>query len=390
MNDFTFHVPTKVYFGDQLHKLGETLAAFGKRVLLCYGGGSIKASGLYDRVRAQIEQAGLTCFELSGIAPNPRITSVREGARLCKDEHVDVVLAVGGGSTIDCAKFVAAGACYDGDPWDIVKKRAVFDQCLPIVTVLTLSATGSEMDNCGVITNLETNEKLGAGYSVMRPAVSFLDPANTFSVPPYQTACGAADILSHILEEYFCREDKPEMLVQCMEAFMRTVIRFAPVAMRTPTDYEARANLMWVSSWAINDFIACGGGTAWSCHGIEHELSAYYDITHGLGLAIVTPRWMEFCLRAKTAPKFARFAKNVMGVVPKKAEDDAAVAKRGIAAFADFLFGTLGLQSTLTAVGIDKTHLADMAKAAIAHGAFDQTYIPLSQKDIEKIYEACL
>ena len=203
MNPFVYEIPTKVHFGaDQLEHLGPELARFGTRVLLTYGGGSIKTTGLYDRVVAEVHKAGLTLFELPGIEPNPRVTSVRQGAELCKREHIDVLLAVGGGSTIDCTKFISAAAFYEGDAWDLSTGAAPITQCLPIVSILTLSATGSEMDSGGVITNLETKEKLGNGHPVMVPKVSFLDPTNTYTVNAYQTACGAADIISHTLEVY--------------------------------------------------------------------------------------------------------------------------------------------------------------------------------------------
>lgn len=259
MNSFIYDIPTKVYFGEhQLSHLGEELAKYGKRVLLTYGGGSIKKSGLYDAVAAEVKAAGLTLFELSGIEPNPRIDSVRAGAALCKKERIDVLLAVGGGSTIDATKYIAAGACVDFDPWDFFSKWAPIERALPIVTVLTLSATGSEMDTGGVISNPETQDKIGRLAPPLLPKVSFLDPTNTYTVSPYQTACGAADIMSHILEVYFNLEPDLYMLDCFMEGLMKTVIKYTPIALREPENYEARANLMWTSSWAINGFVNGG------------------------------------------------------------------------------------------------------------------------------------
>ena len=290
MNSFVYHIPTKVYFGEnQLSHLGPELSRFGKRVLLTYGGGSIKKSGLYDKVVAEIEAAGLTLFELSGIAPNPHIGSVREGAKICKEERVDVLLAVGGGSTLDATKFMAAGACVDFDPWRFLSEEAPIERALPIVTVLTHAAAGSEMDCGGVISNPETQDKIGRMAPPMLPKVSFLDPANTYSVGAYQTACGAVDMISHIVEVYFNRDQDLQMLDGVMESLMKTIIHYAPIAMDQPDHYEARANLMWASSWAINGFVNGGKRQAWSCHPMEHELSALYDITHGLGLAILPP-----------------------------------------------------------------------------------------------------
>ena len=391
MFKFTYNIPTKVYFGgDQLSNLGPELKKFGKRVLLCYGGGSIKKIGLYDKIVTEIKKAGLELFELSGIEPNPRVTSVNRGAQICKDENIDVLLAVGGGSVIDCTKFVGAGRYYDGDAWDLVTRKAPITNCLPIVTVLTLAATGSEMDCGGVITNLETNDKIGMGASIMRPRVSFLDPANTYTVSSYQTACGSADIFSHLVETYFNPTGSMFMLDTFMEGMMKTVVKYAPVAVAHPKNEEARANLMWTSSWAINDFVSACQRCTWSCHPMEHQLSAYYDITHGLGLAILTPRWMRYVLDETTAERFRNFAVSVFGVDPTLPNMEA--AKTGIEAVEKFLFEDLKLTKTLTELGIDKTHFAEMAdKACHAKGGrVLKGYKHLTPKDVEAIYEMCL
>lgn len=391
MFKFTYNIPTKVYFGgDQLSNLGPELKKFGKRVLLCYGGGSIKKIGLYDKIVTEIKKAGLELFELSGIEPNPRVTSVNRGAQICKDENIDVLLAVGGGSVIDCTKFVGAGRYYDGDAWDLVTRKAPITNCLPIVTVLTLAATGSEMDCGGVITNLETNDKIGMGASIMRPRVSFLDPANTYTVSSYQTACGSADIFSHLVETYFNPTGSMFMLDTFMEGMMKTVVKYAPVAVAHPKNEEARANLMWTSSWAINDFVSACQRCTWSCHPMEHQLSAYYDITHGLGLAILTPRWMRYVLDETTAERFRNFAVSVFGVDPTLPNMEA--AKAGIEAVEKFLFEDLKLTKTLTELGIDKTHFAEMAdKACHAKGGrVLKGYKHLTTKDVEAIYEMCL
>lgn len=391
MFKFTYNIPTKVYFGgDQLSNLGPELKKFGKHVLLCYGGGSIKKIGLYDKIVTEIKKAGLELFELSGIEPNPRVTSVNRGAQICKDENIDVLLAVGGGSVIDCTKFVGAGRYYDGDAWDLVTRKAPITNCLPIVTVLTLAATGSEMDCGGVITNLETNDKIGMGASIMRPRVSFLDPANTYTVSSYQTACGSADIFSHLVETYFNPTGSMFMLDTFMEGMMKTVVKYAPVAVAHPKNEEARANLMWTSSWAINDFVSACQRCTWSCHPMEHQLSAYYDITHGLGLAILTPRWMRYVLDETTAERFRNFAVSVFGVDPTLPNMEA--AKAGIEAVEKFLFEDLKLTKTLTELGIDKTHFAEMAdKACHAKGGrVLKGYKHLTPKDVEAIYEMCL
>lgn len=388
MNNFIYNIPTKVYFGEnQLSHLGEELSRYGQRVLLTYGGGSIKKTGLYDAVVAEIRKAGLTLFELSGIEPNPRIESVRKGAQICKDEKIDVLLAVGGGSTLDATKFMAAGACADFDPWDFFIKQAPIERALPVLTVLTLSATGSEMDHGGVVSNPETLDKIGRGDHNLLPKVSFLDPTATYSVSPYQTACGAADMMSHIMEVYFNMEPDLYMLDCFMEGMMKTIIRYAPVAMQEPDNYEARANLMWTSSWAINGFANGGKRQAWSCHPMEHELSAIYDITHGLGLAILTPRWMEYCLDGTTVSKYYQFGTSVFGIDPKLTPMD--VAKKSIEMLSDFFFITLGLKSTFTEVGIEEKNFPVMARKACGGGTL-HGFKHLGQSDIEKIFAMCL
>lgn len=388
MNNFIYDVPVKVYFGEnQLGNLGEELKKHGRRVLLTYGGGSIKKIGLYDKVVAEIKNAGLELFELSGIEPNPRITSVNKGAEICKNEKIDVLLAVGGGSTIDATKFIGAGAYYDGDVWDILTGKAPVTNCLPIVTVLTLAATGSEMDAGGVISNLETKDKIGYMHPMLLPKVSFLDPTNTYTVSPYQTACGAADIMSHIIEVYFNMNQDLYMLDTAAEGFMKTVIKYAPIAMKEPDNYEARANLMWTSTWAINGFINGGKRQAWSCHPMEHELSAYYDITHGLGLAILTPRWMEYTLDDTTVSKFYQFGCNVFGI--DKDMEPMAASKKSIEMLSDFFFKTLGLKCTFTEIGIDDTNFSIMAKKAINSG-LQYAFKPLNAQDVENIFRMCL
>ncbi len=388
MNSFVYDIPVKVYFGEnQLGNLGDELKKFGSRVLLTYGGGSIKRSGLYDQITEEIRKAGLELFELSGIEPNPRIDSVRKGAQICKEEHIDVLLAVGGGSTIDATKYMAAGACVDHDPWEFFSKWAPIEKALPIVTVLTLSATGSEMDPGGVISNPETKDKIGRLAPQLLPKVSFLDPTLTYTVNAYQTACGAADIMSHIMEVYFDMEQDLYMLDCFMEGLMKTVIKFAPVAIREPDNYEARANLMWASSWAINGFVNGGKQQEWSCHPMEHEVSAIYDITHGLGLAILTPRWMEYCLDESTVSKYVQFGVNVFGIDASLPAME--IAKKSIQMLRDFLFGALGLKSSFKEVGIDDTHFEVMAGKACGYATLEG-FKPLKQKDIEEIFKMCL
>lgn len=389
MNPFVYNIPTKVYFGEnQLGNLGAELRKFGKRVLLTYGGGSIKRIGLYDKVMEELRKADMEVFELSGIEPNPRIESVREGARICKEHNVDVLLAVGGGSTLDATKFMAAGACVEHDAWEFFGANAKpIERALPLVTILTLSATGSEMDSGGVISNLATGDKLGRLAPALQPKVSFLDPTLTYSVSKFQTACGAADMMSHIIEVYFNTQQDLYMLDCFMEGMLKTIVKYAPIAVAEPENYEARANLMWTSSWAINGFINGGKRKAWSCHPMEHELSAIYDITHGLGLAILTPRWMEYCLDETNVDKYVQYGVNVFGIDHKL--DKMTIARESIRLTAEFLFDTLGLQRTFTEVGIKREDFALMAKKACRYGDI-KGFKTLTPTDVERIFEMCL
>ncbi len=388
MNSFVYDIPTKVYFGENhLGHLGEELSKYGKKVLMTYGGGSIKKSGLYDKVVAEIKKSGLELFELSGIEPNPRVSSVNAGAKICKEEGIDVLLAVGGGSVIDCTKYIGAAAFYDGDAWDILEQKTDVTKCLPVLDILTLAATGSEMDYGGVISNPETKDKIGLMFPVMQPKVSFLDPTLTYTVSQYQTACGSSDMLSHIIEVYFNMNKDLYMLDTVMEGLMKTIIRYTPIAMKEPDNYEARANLMWASSWAINGFVNGGKQQAWSCHPIEHEVSAIYDITHGLGLAILTPRWMEYCLDETTVSKYYQFGCNVFGLDPKM--EPMEVAKKSIELLSDFLYNTLGLKSTFTELGIDDKNFEIMAEKSVEIGGLKYAFKPLTKEDVVKIFKMC-
>lgn len=387
MDNFIYSIPTKIYFGrGQISRLGEAVSACGSRALLVYGGGSIKKSGLYDTVKELLKKSSVTVTELSGVEPNPRISSVRRGVELCRNNGVDVVLPVGGGSTIDCAKVIAAGARYDGDAWDLVKDPGKIGEVLPIVSVLTLSATGSEMDEGAVITNPETNEKLGTGNDAFRPKASILDPEYTFTVSKKQTAAGTADIMSHIFESYFNNTEGAYIQARFAESLLKTCIRYGRIAVEKPDDYEARSNLMWASSLAINGLLSCGAGAAWSVHPMEHELSAFYDITHGVGLAILTPHWMEYVLSDKTVGKFAEYGENVWGLA--HADDPYETAREAIRKTRGY-FVSLGIPSTLREVGIGEDKLEIMARRAAEKG-LKYGYVPLGAEDVLNIYRASL
>lgn len=389
MKDFIYDIPTKIYFGDKINgNLGKELKKFGKRVLLVYGGGSVKKSGLYDKVMEEIEALSLEVYELSGVEPNPRVDTVNVGAKICRDKNIEVILAVGGGSVIDCAKVIGVAAFYNNDAWDLITDKAKGVDCLPIVTVLTMAATGSEMNFSAVISNQETEEKIGYKYPPMRPKVSFLDPKNTFSVGAFQTACGGADILSHIMEDYFCLENNMYILDSIMEGLMKTVIKYTPIAIKEPNNYEARANLMWAASLALNGLTKGGKTHAWSCHAMEHQLSAIYDITHGLGLAILTPKWMEYVLEEKTADRFFNFATNVFDIDINIDKKEAAML--GIAKLKDFLYNQCKLSSSLREIGIDSNYFYKMAEKAVRLNNYQNAYKKLNAQDIVNIYSLCL
>lgn len=392
VDPFIYCNPTKVYFGhDAMSHIHEELPRWGKNVLLVYGGGSIKESGIYDKVVDEIRKSGVSAYEISGVKPNPELPLAVKGARFCREAGIDLILAVGGGSVIDTAKVIAGSALYEGDPWELVKSRAQISRALPLLAIPTMAATGSEMNSCAVITNPDTHEKLGWTTEALRPKVSFLDPKNTFTVPPAQTAFGSADILSHILEVYLNRAEGFDAMDGFMESMMRSVIRWAPLAMADSANEEARANLLWNSEWAINDLIDRGHSVSWSCHALEHELSAFYPVPHGLGLAILTPAFMEYVLNEDTAPRLARFAVRVMGV--KEGKNEMKTARKGIKKLRKFFRKALSLPGSLSEIGMDDALFEDMAAHAMAWKGEDgilHGFSPLTEEDFVAIYKKAL
>ena len=386
MKNFVYDIPTKVYFGQgQIQVLESLVKEMGKNVLLVYGGGSIKKNGIYDALLTQLKKADVSITELSGVEPNPRITTVKKGVQLCKEQDVDLVIAVGGGSVIDCAKVICAGVYYQKDLWDLVVDPSLIQNALPLIAIPTMAATGSEMDHIAVITNEATDEKIGTRHPILRPKASIMDPTYTFSVSPYQSASGVADIMSHIMESYFSNEPGKiqenvaiALLKTCMEAGLKVL--------EDPEDYEARANLMWVSCWAINDFLKLGRPVAWTVHPIEHQLSAVYDITHGVGLAILTPHWMEYVLNENTVTIFEGFFRKLWDWQEKDL-DAFELVHQGIQELNKF-YARLHLPSTLHELNIDSSHFSAMAKKA--EKQIQEGFVPLSESDIVKIYEASL
>lgn len=324
MNDFRFFSPTRFVFGrGACDRTGEELAALGyKRALIVYGKGSVVRTGTLDRVKASLDAAGVAHEELSGVRPNPEITSVREGIRLARDFGADVVLPVGGGSAMDAAKAIALGAVYDGDVWDFWRKRAVPTDRLPVACVVTIPASGSEASNSSVISNDEEHLKCGLGTDLNRPVLAIMDPELTFTLPPYQTAAGVTDMIAHIMERFFSGQPGVAVTDNIALGMIRAVMDAAPQVMENPEDYDARANIMWVGTLAHNGLAGLGLGNPggrdgdWTCHGMEHELSAFdTSITHGAGLAVIFPAWMRYVWR-EHPERFLEFGRQVFGIEP--------------------------------------------------------------------------
>ena len=387
MQNFDYQTPTRLIFGKGvIDKLPGVMTQFGKKILLTYGGGSIKKIGLYQKVLELLK--GFDIVELPGIQPNPKYDpSVLEGVRLCKEHKVDVILSVGGGSVLDCSKAIAAGACYDGDPWDLISYKVKAKAALPIVDILTLAATGSEYDCGGVISRTETNDKIGYIDPLLFPAVSFLDPTYTFTVSKGQTAAGVADAMNHILEQYFC-EDATLMNDGFCEAGLKSLMINGKKCLENPEDYTARAEMMFVCTLACNNIMSLGNSASgWPMHGIEHALSGYYDITHGWGLAIITPRWMQHILNERTLPRFVKYGINVFGIAPTL--DNWEIARKAIDQTYQF-YESIGIPMHLRDLGIDDSRLDEMAHHIAVNEGLENAYVPLMEKDIKEILLASL
>lgn len=387
MQNFNYYTPTGLIFGhDAIKSLPEVLAKLGKKVLITYGGGSIKKIGLYDEVIKLLKDFEI--YELKGIEPNPKYsTSVLDGVRMCKDHQIDVALAVGGGSVLDCSKAICAGACYDGEPWDLISYKVKAKKALPLVDILTLAATGSEYDCGGVISRTETNDKIGYMDELLFPVASILDPKYTFTVSKKQTAAGTADAINHVIEQYFCGDSSILTDGMC-EATIKSLMHNVKIALEHPDDYEARAELMVDCSLACNGILSIGNApSGWPCHGIEHALSGYYDITHGEGLAIITPKWMKHILNDKTISRFVSYGVNIFGI--DKNLPSYEIANLAIEKTYDF-FKSIGIPMTLKEVGIDNSRLKEMAHHIAVNEGLENAWAPLNEKDILEILEASL
>ena len=391
MNNFTFYSPTYFVFGkDQENNAGKYVKRFGgTKVLIHYGGGSVVRSGLLDRVKASLSSEGLSFVELGGVKPNPRSGLVYEGIELCRKEKVDFVLAVGGGSAIDSAKAIAAGAVYDGDFWDFYMGKPV-TKALPIGTVLTIAAAGSEGSPDSVITKEEGMLKRGASGNAYRPAFSILNPALTQTLPAYQTACGVTDIMAHLFERYFTNTTDVEVTDRVIEGLLMTMIHEAPKVIANPDDYQARANIMWAGMMAHNNCCGVGRDQDWASHNIEHELSALYDCAHGAGLAVVFPAWMEYTINHDVM-RFAQVANRVWGCAMDFQHPEV-TAKAGIRAFRTFL-KSIGMPQTMGELGgkeEDIPYLAHTAAYGNENGGTLGGFVVLEEKDIENIYRLML
>lgn len=378
MENFIYCTPTKLYFGkDSISNLVNILKPLGKKVLLTYGGGSIKKNGLYDKVKQLLKDFEI--FELSGIEPNPKYESVVKGAKICKENNIDVILSVGGGSVLDCSKAISSAALYDGEAWDLITYKVKTTRALPIVDIITLAATGSEYDSGGVISRKETNDKVGYIDEHLFPVASILDPTYTFTVSKYQTAAGTIDAINHVLEQYFC--SKHTLLTDGMcEATIKSLMKNVVIALNEPTNYEARSELMLDCSLACNGILSLGNSSSnWPLHAIEHALSGFYDITHGVGLGIITPRWMKHILSEKTVDRLAQYGTNIFNI--DKNLNKYEIANKSIELTYKF-YKSLGIPMTLKEVNIDNTRLKEIAHHIFTCEHVNSGWVPLNEKDI--------
>ncbi len=389
MNNFNFYSPTYFSFGkDTEHNAGSLVKKFdGKNVLVHYGGGSVIRSGLLDRVTNSLAASGIKYHLLGGVQPNPRSGLVYEGVSLCKSNAIDFILAVGGGSVIDSAKAIALGALYDGDFWDFYSGKASCEKALPVATILTIAAAGSEGSGDSVITHEDGMLKRGAGGDCLRPKFSILNPALTQTLPAYQTACGATDIMAHVFERYFTNTKDVEITDRLCEAVLMTMICETPKAIANPNDYSARANIMWAGMVAHNNIVGVGRDQDWSSHNLEHELSALYDVAHGAGLAVVFPAWMSYVVEHDVM-RFAQVATRVWGV-PMNFANPLITAKEGIERFKQFLT-SIGMPITFERLGAKEEDIPTLIDTLGVKDGTVGSFVPLDKNAIEAIYRLAL
>jgi alcohol dehydrogenase len=384
MENFTFVNTTRIVFGKGTEaEAGREMKGLARRVLLHYGKDSIRKSGLFDRVARSLKEAGIEFVELPGVVPNPRLSLVWEGIRICRDRKLEGILAVGGGSVIDSAKAIAAGVPYAGDVWDFYMRKATINAAIPIGVVLTIPAAGSESSFGSVITNEEGSWKRDALSEHMRPRFAILNPELTFSLPSYQTACGAADIMSHVMERYFTNARAVEFTDRLCEVTLKTIINHVPRVLREPTNYDSRAEIMWAGTVAHNDLLSTGRIGDWGSHMIEHELSAIYDVAHGAGLAVVFPAWMKRVYKHDVA-RFAQFAERVWNV-DYSFDDPARTALEGIRRMEVF-FREIGLPVTLKELGVKDDRLQEMARKCTERGSVGN-FVKMGRDEVLEVFK---
>ena len=387
MNDFTFQNPVKLIFGKgQINMLANELSEYGTKVLVVYGGGSIKRNGLYDEVMTILRENGMEVHELAGVEPNPRVSTARRGAQICKEKDIDVILAVGGGSVIDCTKLIASAARYEGDAWDLVIQKATATDALPFGTILTLAATGSEMNAGSVITNEETEEKYGWGGPFNFPKFSILDPTYTLSVPKDQTIYGIVDMMSHIFEQYFNEATNTPVQDEMCEGVLRAIMESGPKLVNDLDNYELRETILFAGTMGLNGFLKMGYQGDWATHDIEHAVSAVYDIPHAGGLAILFPHWMRHNVKVNPG-RFAKLAVNVFGV-DSAGKTDEEVALEGIENLRSF-WTALGAPETLADYDIDDSKIELMAQKATVNGPLGKFNL-LDKDAVQSILKASL
>jgi len=389
MQNFTFSQPTVCVFGpDSENALKEQLAGRATKVLFHYGGGSIKKSGIYDMVCKTFQELGISYVELGGVQPNPRVTLVREGIKLCREHNLDFILAVGGGSVIDSAKAIAIGVYYDGDVWDmyIGKAHPSTQEKLPVPigVVLTIPAAGSESSDGSVISNDDGDFKRACGTDLFKPAFAILNPEYTYTLPPFQVACGCSDIMAHMMERYFTPDKDVDVTDRLLEATMRSVIHYSKLAQDFPTDYSIKAEIMWAGTIAHNNMLSCGRTGDWATHDIEHEISGIYDIAHGAGLSIIFPAWIRYCCKYDM-PRFVQFFRRVFDV-DYAMDQDERVIHEGLNRLKTY-YRSLGLPVSLSDLGIGEDRLHEMAEKCVLHsGGTVGNFRKLTSEDIYQIY----
>ncbi|MFY9214576.1 MAG: iron-containing alcohol dehydrogenase [Tissierellaceae bacterium] len=387
MKDFYYYNPTKLSFGkDSVGFLGKLLSKEHKRILLHYGGGSIKRTGLYDQVMDILKERNLEVYELPGVVPNPRLGLVREGIQICKEKDISFILAVGGGSVIDSAKAIAAGAKYDGDVWDFFTKEAFVEEAIPLGVILTIPATGSETSNGSVVTNEDGMLKRSFNSDLVRPEFAILNPELSMTLPDNQTFAGITDIISHVLERYFTHTENVDLTDNLCEGTLRAVIKNSYRLKEDPQDYAARAEIMQSGTIAHSGLLGLGRADDWSSHKIGHEISALYGTTHGVTLSIIFPAWMKYVYKENPA-RFARFAVEVFGIAPEGKSDEE-LALEAIEAFENFL-RDIGMPTRLKEIGVSSDRFEEMAKKCVLSGPIGQFKV-LNEEDIIKIYQLAL